>query len=210
MNVCYSALFGNYEEIKKPSFITPGWKYILFTDQKIVSSVWQIVHIPSPESSVIAARLYKILLFKSWERSIWVDASFIIDTDLNLWWETYFQKGFSAPKHPLRNDVYEECLDCIISGRGVKKEVQAQMKEYKELKIPKNNGLIQSGILMRENSQKVIELCDKWWAELATHSTRDQIAFCKVSLDFKDVVHTYPFDYRKEKDFIYRKHFHKR
>jgi hypothetical protein len=155
------------------------------------------------------ARYYKLTKFTEWEQSIWIDASFIIATDLNEWWTKYFSKGFSAPKHPLRNCVFVEALDCIISKRGNKEEVQAQMEEYKKIGIPAKNGVIQSGLLMRENKPEVIELCQNWWEELKVRSIRDQISFAKVSLN-SPVVHTYVWDYRRERDFIYKHHFHRR
>jgi hypothetical protein len=209
MKVIYTALFSNYEELKEPRVITPGWKYICYTDQDLKSDTWNIVKVDVIGDPQKQARYYKLIQWTKWEQSIWVDASFIIDTDLNIWWQKNFDKGFSAPKHPLRNCVYIEALDCIISKRGNKEEVQAQSEEYKRLGVPAKNGVIQSGLLMRENKPEVIELCEEWWKELSTHSIRDQIAFAKVSLN-SPVVHTYLWDYRREKDFIYRHHFHRR
>jgi hypothetical protein len=209
MKVIYTALFSNYEELKEPRVITPGWKYICYTDQDLKSDTWNIVKVDVTGDPQKQARYYKLTQWTKWEQSIWIDASFIIDTDLNLWWQKHFDKGFSAPKHPLRNCVYIEALDCIISKRGNKEEVQAQSEEYKRLGVPAKNGVIQSGLLMRENKPEVIELCEEWWKELSTHSIRDQIAFAKVSVN-SPVVHTYMWDYRREKDFIYRHHFHRR
>jgi hypothetical protein len=209
MKVIYTALFSNYEELKEPRVITPGWKYICYTDQDLKSDTWNIVKVDVIGDPQKQARYYKLTQWTKWEQSIWVDASFIIDTDLNQWWEKNFDKGFSAPKHPLRNCVYIEALDCIISKRGNKQEVQAQSEEYKRLGVPAKNGVIQSGLLMRENKPEVIELCEEWWRELSTHSIRDQIAFAKVSVN-SPVVHTYNFDYRREKDFIYKHHFNRR
>jgi hypothetical protein len=211
MNVCFTALFGNYEELKSPTVITPGWFYICFTDQPLKLDVWQIIQIkPEHSSSVLNARYIKIVEFKRWKKTFWVDASFVIDVDLNVWWERYFKKGFSVPNHPLRNDVIEECMDCICSHRGNREEVDKQMNEYKALKIPRHNGVIQSGLLMRESTPEVAKLCEAWWQELSTHSTRDQIAFCRVSLGFEDFIHTYNFDYRLRKDFIYHLHYKNR
>jgi hypothetical protein len=209
MKVIYTALFSNYEELKEPRVITPGWKYICYTDQDLKSDTWNIVKVDVTGDPQKQARYYKLTQWTKWEQSIWIDASFIIDTDLNLWWQKHFDKGFSAPKHPLRNCVYIEALDCIISKRGNKEEVKAQSEEYKRLGVPAKNGVIQSGLLMRENKPEVIELCEEWWKELSTHSIRDQIAFAKVSVN-SPVVHTYNFDYRRERDFIYRHHYCRR
>jgi hypothetical protein len=209
MKVIYSCLFSNYEEIKEPRVVTPGWEYIIFTDQDLKSNVWQIVKVALEDTPQKEARRYKLTKWTNWEQSIWIDASFVIDTNLDEWWQKNFQKGFSAPKHPLRNCVYVEALDCIIAKRGNKDEVEKQMNEYKKLGIPARNGIIQSGLLMRENKPEVIELCEDWWEELKTRSIRDQIAFAKVSMN-SEIVHTYLWDYRREKDFIYRHHFNRR
>jgi hypothetical protein len=209
MKVIYTALFSNYEELKEPRVITPGWKYIIYTDQDLTSNIWEIRKVELTDTPQRMARFYKLTKWTEWEQSIWIDASFIIDTDLNVWWAKHFDKGFSAPKHPLRNCVFVEALDCIISKRGNKEEVQAQMEEYKKIGIPAKNGVIQSGLLMRENKPEVIELCQNWWEELKVRSIRDQISFAKVSLN-SPVVHTYVWDYRRERDFIYRHHYNRR
>jgi hypothetical protein len=211
MKVCYTALFGNYENLKEPIFTTPGWKYICYTDQDLSSNVWEIKKVSlNGFNPQLLARYFKIMEWVDWEQSIWIDASFVIATDLNLWWEKHFKGGLTVPAHPLRNCVYVECLDCIISKRGNKEQVQAQMAEYRTLQIPERNGIIQSGLLMRENTPEVIKLCEAWYREVSTHSVRDQIAFAKVSIPFKEIVHLYNWDYRQERDFIYKKHYHLR
>lgn len=209
MNVIYSCLFGTYEEIKPVNIITPGWRYILFTDQNVTSDIWEIhkVDVSGFKNNQLAARYFKIKEWSQWSKSMWIDASFVIDTDLNIWWEKHFKKGFSVPKHPLRNDVYHEGLDCIISKRGNREQIEKQLEDYRKFKVPEKNGVIQSGILMRENAPRVIELCKAWWKEVETYSARDQIAFCRVSIPFQDVIYTYDFDYRARKDFLYHLHF---
>ena len=213
-NVCYTCIFSNYEELKEPTVITPGWRYICYTDQPLTSKVWTIVpmQIPVWATPQLFARYFKIMEFVDWERSFWIDASFVIDTDLNEWWDKYFAKGISAPAHPWRDCVYEECMDCIISNRGNRVQIDAQMNEYKALGIPQHNGIISSGLLMRENTPAVIAFCERWWKELSSHSVRDQIAFARVSWELAtlDVVNTYRFDYRQEKEFIYKHHYNRR
>lgn len=207
--VCYTALFGNYEELKEPTVITPGWRYICYTDQNLTSNVWDIVKVKVPEITDAQryARWYKIMHWIDWRLSIWADAAFIIDTDLNEWVKLRGQKDFNVAKHSLRNDFYEECMDCIISGRGERVEVDAQMNEYVELGIPRHNGVIQSGLLLRINSVECIKLCEAWWAEMQGRSARDQIAFCRASIGHEAIINTYIWDYRQGKDFIYKKHF---
>ncbi len=209
--VCYTCIFSNYEELKQPRVITPGWQYICFTDQPLTSKVWEVRHVPVPEGIPPNrwARYFKIMEWVDWEQSIWIDASFIIDTDLNEWWKTYCLKPFSAPTHPLRNDIHDEILACIIGNRGEKTELQCQEAAYRNEKLQRNKGIITSGLLMRQNVPEVVKLCEAWYNELQLHSSRDQVAFAKVSMGV-DCVHTYQWDYRKEKDFIYWHHFGRR
>lgn len=211
MKVCYTALFGDYEELKTPRVITPGWRYICYTDQPVTSDVWEIINTPVPEftDNQRFSRYIKIMGFVDWPVSIWVDASFRIDTNLDEWISKYHVKPFSAAIHPLRNDFKNECMDCIISGRGDRMEVDKQMNEYLSKGLPRNNGVIQSGILLRTNTPECIALCEAWWAEMQGRSARDQIAFCKVSVG-SDILHTYFWDYRQGKDFIYSHHYSRR
>lgn len=209
--VVYTALFGDYEDLKEPTVVTSGWEYICYTDQPLKSDVWDIVRVECPTSTSHQryARLYKILKFAEFDKSFWVDASFIIDTNLDEWWNKYYKGGITAPKHPLRDCVYEEILACIIGFRGDRLELEAQKEEYKKLNIPAHNGIITSGILMRMNGYRTISLCEDWYSELCKHSVRDQVALAKVSLN-SSILYTYDWDYRKEKDFIYKHHYKRR
>ena len=211
MKVCYTALFGNYEELKEPLIVTPGWQYICYTDQNVTSKVWQVIPTPVPEftDNQRFARYIKIMGFIDWEQSIWVDASFCIGVNLDEWWDRYHVSPFSAAKHPLRWDFYNECMDCITSGRGNRVEIDKQMNEYLGVGVPRNNGLIQSGILLRSNTTECIALCEAWWAEMQGRSARDQIAFCRVSVG-SGILHTYFWDYRQGRDFIYSHHYARR
>lgn len=206
----YTAIFGNYEELKEPTVITPNWKYVCYTDQPITSNVWQIIKMPTPENARRLARRIKILAheYVSDTKHIWIDASFVIDTNLNDWWSKYMKGSFSAPKHPLTSCVYKEILSCLIGNRGEEQLLRQQEIDYIAMKVPSNNGIIQSGLLMRTRDAECIALCNDWWNELELHSSRDQVAFANISRKYN--FNTYVWNYRAEKDFIYKHHYHKR
>lgn len=209
--ICYTAIFGPYEDLKEPTVITPGWRYICFTDQPLKSDVWEIVHKDVIDDPRRTARWFKIMGWIDWKYSMWVDGSFHIKCDLNEWWGKRFTSPFSAAKHPLRSCIYREISYCIAVGRGEPNKLVEQDAEYKKLGVPQYNGIITSGILLRENTQECIDLCQAWWAELVKFSTRDQVAFAKASLGFTH--HTYLWDYGTDaakKDFEYIKHYHQR
>lgn len=39
--VCYTVISGPYDTLKEPVIETDGWKYICFTDQELVSDIWE-------------------------------------------------------------------------------------------------------------------------------------------------------------------------
>lgn len=211
MKVIYTALFGDYEELKEPVIITPGWDYICFTDQQIKSDTWKIIPAKVIDTPQRTARWFKIMGWIDWQYSMWIDASFLINKDLNDWWEERFVSPFAAAKHPLRSCVYHEANSCIVNNRGDNGKVVAQIERYRSLGFPQHTGVITSGILLRENTPDCIKLHEEWWKELSEQSVRDQLSFAFVSHGI-DWIHTYRWDYAesRQKDFIYSKHKHLR
>lgn len=207
MKVCYTALFGDHDELKDPAIVTPGWRYICYTDQPVKSNVWEIVQVKVIDTPRRTARWYKIMGWIDWEFSMWVDASFKINRDLNEWWQLRFNSPFSAAKHPLRTSIYAEARSCIANGRDPEGKVTRQWHKYMSMGFPDYQGIITSGILLRENTPENIKLHEAWWRELSEQSDRDQLAFAFVSLGI-EWIHTYQWDYASgmQKDFIYTKH----
>jgi len=209
--VCYTAVFSDYEELKEPSIITPGWDYICFTDQPLKSDVWQIRKMDCIDTPQRTARWVKIMGWIDWEFSMWIDASFQINNDLNDWWAQRFITPFSCAKHPLRSDIYHEIRSCLVNNRADNGKVIAQEHRYKQLNVKQHNGIITSGILLRENTPENITLHEAWWKELSEQSVRDQLSFAYVvwamGITF---VNTYQWDYSQSKEFKYIKHKHLR
>lgn len=204
--IIYTCLFGDYEELKQPKVITPGWEYVCLTDQPLKPDVWQIEHMPlSNEGAQRTARYCKIMgcFMLGGQHSIYIDASFTINCDLNEWW-LRFEPSMTCIKHPVYDCVYEEADACIKAGRGNREEITKQIELYRRLGIPRNNGLIQSGLLMREHSKQVYNFCRLWHEGLI--SSRDQIAFALAAYKMP-IHHTFEWDYRTATEFIYTKHF---
>lgn len=207
----FTAIFGSYEELKEPLVVTPGWEYLCFTDQPLKSDIWQIVPCELGMNDILSARLVKIkfyLFFES-DLSVWIDGSFTINCDLDEWIVNNFpiKKDMLCIKHPIRDCIYDESEVCIRHGKGGE-IINKQVKDY-ESYVPKRNGLIQSGILIRRHTTEVKALCNQWFSEVINYSNRDQIAFGFVSLTAK-FIHYMKWDYRTGKEFIYKTHFKNR
>jgi len=209
--VCFTAIFGDYEELKTPSVPQTGFDFICFTDQPLKSDVWKIIQIKPDLPSQRMARMVKILphvFLPQYEYTFWLDASFQINIDLNLFWNKYFKASLSAPAHPIRNCVYREIASCIANKRGDEEQLRNQELVYKRENIPAFNGIITSGVLMRQKTPACIKYCDDWWEELSKHSARDQVAFAKISVNWQ--YNTFVWDYSQSKELKYYKHYHKR
>jgi hypothetical protein len=56
--------------------------------------------------------------------------------------------------------------------------MEPQIKKYKSENYPINNGMVQTGIMIRKhNEQRCIEVMELWKDELVKHSHRDQLSF---------------------------------
>ena len=188
--VVYTCITGGYDNLIKPSFVTPGVDYVCFTDNKdLKSNIWKIKPIPNELlefSKVKQQRAVKILPHRylpEYDISIWIDAN--VDTKANI---KDYLTGFDfdkysvfIPEHPARKCIYKEKQECVrlrkITGDGIDL-ADKQMARYKAEKFPENFGLVQSNVVVRkhndEYSKKLMEI---WWAELKDYSHRDQLSF---------------------------------
>lgn len=209
MKVIYSVIFGPYEEIKNPLITTPGWRYVLFTDQPLQSDVWEIVKVNTWDDKRMHSREYKINFdrYIDAEESIYIDGSFTINCDLNKWWDRNFKPDATFISHPRRNCVFDEIKRCIELQRCDPDKLKEQLQAY-QFEVRRNRGLIQSGIMMRRKTDWTIDLMRRWWDELNKYSTRDQVAMAYVAR--KERINTIRWNYAKAKEFIFKTHFNRR
>jgi hypothetical protein len=210
LKTVYTAIFGNYDDLKEPFVITPGWRYVCFTDQDLKSDVWEIIKVPVMDCGPIkTARYYKIMFYKHIKErfSLWIDATFIINTDLNEWWNR-FTPPFTTIKHPFSDCAFQEAQACISLKKDTISRISDKILFYAKVGLKKNSGLIASGVLMRENTDQVQRICKKWWDQVRSGSTRDQIAFAYVDFG-KGITHNIEWDYTKEHEFIHIPHLYK-
>lgn len=211
MKTCYTAIFGNYDDLKEPMFPSQHWKYVCYTDQDITSPLWEIRKVPVMDCGPVkTARWYKIMFHHHIETefSLWIDATFVINIDLNRWWRR-FKSPFTTIDHPFDDCLYTDIQSCMKGGKGDAHTLALQYAHYVSKGVPKNNGLISSGILMRQKEPRTIELCETWWKEVENWSSRDQPAFGYAQWKHPGVHHSIQWDYTEQKEFIHIPHLHK-
>jgi hypothetical protein len=211
MKTIYTAIFGDYDDLKEPldASYVKGWKMICFTNQDITSKHWTIHKVPlMPCGPTKTARYYKIMFHKHIETefSMWIDATFFINTDLNEWWNGRFLPSFTTIQHPFDDCIYQEATNCINGGKDDFRVIREQIRQYKHIGLPFSNGLIASGILMRQNTPEVRDICMTWWDQVQSQSCRDQISFGYAQWKHQGVHQSIKWDYTTQKEFIHVPH----
>lgn len=182
--VVYTAIIGNYDQLKQPYPILNGYDYICFTDQFISDpGIWQIRK--PPHLQVDDTRLNRFIkcmphqLLPEYSRSVYIDGSIEIIGDPSLLIENALaQHSIAAFSHPFRNCFYEEARFCMMSGSDSWLSIFRQIKKYKQEGYPPHHGLVEAGILIRKHKNKeVIDLMEAWWIEIMQYSRRDQLSF---------------------------------
>lgn len=208
---CFTAIFGKYDDLKEPFFVTQGWKYVCFTDQDFKSDVWEVRKVPVMRfGPAKTARYYKIMFHEHIEDefSLWVDGTFVINCDLDRWWRR-FKPPFTTVAHPFDRCIYVEIEACKRGGKGRLQSLCKQKAIYGYERVPKNNGLIASGVLMRQNTPEVQEFCKLWWKQVEIYSERDQIGFGYVNFKLPNSHHSIEWNYTKEDEFLHVPHLKK-
>jgi O-antigen biosynthesis protein len=178
--VVYTCIKGNYDTLKEPVY-TAGWDYICYTDQPFKSDIWQIKPMPeSMMSDVRQQRRIKIFhpeILNEYDFSIWIDGSMKINIDLDKFVKMHLFSDLCIMKHPSRNCTYEEAQACINLQKDHEDVIKRQMRMYRDDFFPENEGMVASGIIMRNHTKEVKDFCIKWWNEVSEHSHRDQLSF---------------------------------
>ena len=179
--VVYTAILNNYDDLKDPLIVDNNVDYVCFTDcEDVVSDIWKVIKIKELHRDPRrTARLIKILGHKIFNRhkiNIWMDGSFLIKGSINKFCNIFYNDSISCFVHPQRNCAYDEIE--VSSYKDDSKLFRLQSSYYLKEGLPKNFGLISSGVLLRNNlDKKVSKLMDCWADQVELYSSRDQVSF---------------------------------
>ena len=177
--IVYTAITGDYDHVQEP-VKCEGWEYKLITNSfSIDPKNWDVIHSPTVIDNTRTARHAKLHPWEYFDAdlSIWIDANVKITCDFNALVDIYKDGEFTIMRHPDRDCVYQELEAC---KRGLKDDftiMNNQVNLYRSFDYPSNNGMVSSGMHIKEHTQSVKNFCDKWWQEIVNHSYRDQLSF---------------------------------
>ena len=87
-------------------------------------------------------------------------------------------------RHPWRDCIYEEATETLNLNFDLPEIVIPQLEAYKKSGYPKNNGLAETGVMIRRDSPTVRRFLIAVWKEIERGSHRDQLCFNYVLSKF--------------------------
>jgi hypothetical protein len=164
----YTAIFGNYDDVKKQP-----------VEVKVVNeeSGWY----PKDLHPRLQAKYFKCNshLLET-EYSIWVDGSATIhDPQFIQRCLDYLGKSdLMCFVHPEgRRCIYQEAEYCKNMPKYKDVDIQGQVDAYRQQGYPELNGLWACGLVVRRHTPKVEEFNKLWWEHNLKYTYQDQLSF---------------------------------
>lgn len=185
----YTCIYGGYDSVREPISVPDNCDFFIFTekDRTIESKVW--IKRDAPEkiakmSNIEKNRYIKMHpheLFPEYKYSIYIDGNVQIISDLTEYVNLLNDIGIAIHTHHLRNCVYDEMKIVLKSKRIKPKEGNRHLEYLLNDGMPKNYGLLQCNVIVREHNNPIcLKIMEEWWEEFMRYSKRDQISLPHV------------------------------
>ena len=218
--VVYTCITNSYDILFEPKYVSNNIEYICFIDKndliKFKSNVWKCREIPQELlnlSKIKQQRILKICPHKwlsEYDISIWIDANLQIIGNINYLLSLcdLNRYSFYTRKHTNRTCIYSEGYACVKKYKETYLLVNEILTRYRNENYPVNNGLGETGIIIRKhNDTKCKILCNTWATELIKYSARDQLSLNYVCWKTKiDIGYLTNINIRNNNYFKYRRH----
>ena len=179
----YTALFGEYDDLRSPAFLSSGPKFICFSDIERDIPGWEVRIVDLDiESAGLKSRKIKILPYdhlNDYDCSLYIDANVAFSADPLLLYRRWLKNEFFvAWAHPERSGVYEEVEANLVGLRHPPAPLIDQYAYFRSRGVPDHSGLIEASFLWRDHRDvRVRKLMEQWWDLLVRYgSYRDQPA----------------------------------
>jgi hypothetical protein len=187
--VVYTAIFGDIpDQLKPPAKFKPdaGVAFVCFSDRKYLAenaAPWQVRpplwSDPDPRRTARYHKILSHLAFADANYTLWLDGNIQLTTNPRDLVGRYLTDGVdvAAFKHRHRSCVYEELEACVRLDKDGVAVMRRQIEGYRKQGYPEQNGLAETGVLLRRHSPRVKEFNQAWWNEIEAGSVRDQLSF---------------------------------
>jgi hypothetical protein len=181
-NVVYTCLFGYSEPFADHDYSDSSVDYVCFTDDpSLTSSRWQFRVVENRMiDSHRLSKSFKHLPHRhlgAYARSLYIDNTIRLKVAPS---EIFgrFDDDLVMFKHPWRDCVYEEAEAVIESSYDDPDLVRRQMRFYRALGYPANNGLSAASFLLRNHHNAALQaVSEDWHGQVLRYSKRDQLSW---------------------------------
>jgi hypothetical protein len=167
---------GRDDVIQVPT-LTPGMRYFCFSDRKDVPFPYEhrelTVRLPCPRATSLWYKTHPHLCLPAHNISVFVNASVWNRQSI----APLLGAEFGVHRHRTRIDLFTEGQVCATSGLVDPAQMHQQLAYYRDT-LPANHttGLWESGVLVRANTERVIQINTLWWDHLQRFTMRDQVS----------------------------------
>ena len=185
----YTALIGGYDSIQQPKVIDDQFDYYLFTDdiQEKEIGIWKVrrVEYTNTDKTRIAryVKTHPHRLLPEYDATLWMDANVQIISSKIYDRFIYLSSSnidVASIYHPFRDCIYDEAFEVSYSKRYGRLEhdvIAINWCHYLFQECyPSHNGLFETNILFRKNTESVNVANDLWWECINDFSKRDQLS----------------------------------
>lgn len=180
----YTALYGDH--IPLLEFDTKGVEFRCYTDRKLESKTWKIIHTDKQRDTDprMAAKFFKMFPTANGhlpgDISVWIDASIRV-TDVHEMVKVIKAalKGHDLAlfKHPERTNIYDEATASMaMPNKYAGLPLIEQVETYRRLGLPDDAGLWAGGVIARRHSVDRTNFENDWWTENVEWSYQDQLS----------------------------------
>ena len=183
--VIYTVLVGNYDKLRQPEVIVPGWDYICFSNDlpEETVGVWQIRRFDYRNELLVRESHYPKMnphrVLPEYECSLYLDAKVAFRQVLadRLPELANGPDALAMIPHPDRNCVYQEAMILTAWGVGEPDLIYRQTRYLLSRRFPAGSGLYDTAVIFRRHLRpEIIEFSRIWWDFYDSFSSRDQMA----------------------------------
>lgn len=178
---------GDYEKLNKYTIA-----YTSFTDgydvpRNDIIKVQPDLNFPNPANSVHVTK------WRYWDYgisssfNIWVDGSIYLLRPEQYYIDLLGDFDICLFQHPWRNCIYEEIKETARINYENEALANSVIAKLEKDGYPKNNGLAETGVLIRKDSELMRRFCAEVWKEIKNGSHRDQFYFNYVLSKFPEL-----------------------
>lgn len=182
MIAIYTAIYGDFDNIKSHCMQLEDTKFILYTDKynNRIPKKYKSLD-TRMQSKYFKIQPHKLKELKDCEYSIWIDGACIIISPYfaSFMVEQLGNKNLAVFQHPEDRDcIFQEINFCKDWEKYIHTNMRQEEIDYRKAGMPEHFGLQACTIFVRRHySEDCIKFCDAWWKEELKYFSNDQISF---------------------------------